>query len=60
MNRREVLQLLGTAGIAQTGVAFGATPQARSHALLLRPPDFGARLDGVTLDSMMTLRTRSP
>ena len=51
MDRRVVLQLLSAAGVAQAGAAFGAAPKAEVNALLLRPQDFGARVDGTTLDS---------
>jgi polygalacturonase len=51
MNRRNLLQLLGVAGIAQAGVAFGATIAQQSKGFLLRPQDFGAKVDGTTLDS---------
>ena len=51
MNRRAVLQLLSTAGVAQAGVVLGAAPKVTGNALLVRPQDFGAKVDGVTLDS---------
>ncbi|MDW5267435.1 MULTISPECIES: glycoside hydrolase family 28 protein [Acidobacteriaceae] len=51
MNRRTVLQLLGTAGIAQAGVALGPFSKSQAKELLLRPQDFGAKVDGTTLDS---------
>jgi hypothetical protein len=51
MNRRALLQLLGAAGIAQAGVVLGAAPKVKGDALLLRPQDFGAKVDGTTLDS---------
>jgi hypothetical protein len=50
MNRRTVLQLLSSAGIAQSGILLAA-PSPKASALLLRPQDFGARVDGVALDS---------
>jgi polygalacturonase len=51
MNRRAVLQLLSAAGIAHVGVVLGATPGVKADALLLRPQDFGAKVDGISLDS---------
>ena len=51
MNRRAVLQLLSSAGIAQGGLAFGQLASTPAKQLLLRPQDFGAKADGVTLDS---------
>jgi polygalacturonase len=51
MNRRALLQLLSAAGIAQAGVVLGAAAKVKGDALLLRPQDFGARVDGATLDS---------
>ena len=51
MNRRAVLQLLSAAGIAQAGVVLGAPLKSKVDPLLFRPQDFGAKLDGVTLDS---------
>ena len=51
MNRRNVLHLLSTVGIAQAGVAFGSTTAPQSKELLLRPQNFGAKVDGTTLDS---------
>ena len=51
MNRRAVLQLLSTTGIAQAGTAFGSLRKFPAKNLLLRPQDFGAKVDGITLDS---------
>ena len=51
MNRRTVLQLLGAAGIAQAANRVGAAPTVKAEALLFRPQDFGARVDGTALDS---------
>ena len=51
MNRRSVLQLLSAAGMAQAGAALGAAPRVNGNALLLRPQDFGAKVDGTSLDS---------
>ena len=51
MNRRAVLQLLSAAGIAQAGVVFGAAPPVEPNILLLRPQNFGAKVDGTSLDS---------
>ncbi len=52
MNRRTALQLLSAGGIAQAGVALGAAPRApQGRDLLMRPQDFGAKVDGTTLDS---------
>ena len=51
MNRRAVLQLLSAAGMAQAGAARGTGPKVNSNALSLRPQDFGAKVDGTSLDS---------
>ena len=57
MDRRAVLQLLSTAGIVSVAGIAGADvsngPFSKSNAndLLLRPQDFGAKVDGTTLDS---------
>ena len=50
MDRRNFLQLLSAAGVAQ-GLAFGSTSAPQSNNALLRPQDFGAKVDGTTLDS---------
>ncbi len=51
MNRRSALQLLSAAGIAQSGFALGSIPKEQNKDLLLRPQDFGAKVDGTALDS---------
>ncbi len=51
MNRRAVLQLLSAAGVAQASVALGAGPKVNGNALVVRPQDFGAKVDGTSLDS---------
>ena len=51
MNRRAVLQLLSAAGMAQAGAVLGSAPKVKADGLFLRPQDFGAKADGVTLDS---------
>ena len=51
MNRRALLQLLSTAGIAQAGHALGSPPIPQGKELFLRPQDFGAKVDGLALDS---------
>ncbi len=51
MNRRSVLQLLGAAIAAPVGTAIAETLSAAPAGLLLRPQQFGAKSDGVTLDS---------
>jgi hypothetical protein len=53
MNRRTVLRLLSTAGIAPASAAFGSLSNPRNtqvQDLLFRPQDFGANVDGRTLD----------
>ena len=37
--------------MAQAGVVLGVAPKAKGNALLLRPQDFGAKVDGTSLDS---------
>ncbi len=51
MNRRNVLQLLGTAGIAPASFALASAAQTLPQEVLLRPQQFGAKADGMTLDS---------
>lgn len=51
MNRRNVLQLLGTAGIVPADFALGQPAALLPRELLLRPQQFGAKVDGVALDS---------
>jgi polygalacturonase len=51
VNRRTVLQFLSTAGITQFGAAFGSLGNAPGKELLLRPQRFGAKADGITLDT---------
>jgi polygalacturonase len=52
MNRRNLIQLLGTAGIAPASLALGSIPQSpEPFQHLLRPQSFGAKVDGLTLDS---------
>ena len=51
MNRRNLLHLLGAVGLTQAAVARGSAAVPQSTNLLLRPQDFGARVDGTTLDS---------
>jgi hypothetical protein len=58
MNRRAVIQLLSAAGIAQAGVVLGAAPKVKTNPLLVRPQDFGAKVDGITLDSPQQEETR--
>jgi polygalacturonase len=52
MNRRHVLGLLGAVGIARADAAFGSPAKSRAEQLLFRPQDFGAKVDGTTLDSL--------
>ena len=51
MNRRNVLHLLTSAGIAPASFALAAPAKLQAKELLLRPQDFGAKGDGTTLDS---------
>jgi polygalacturonase len=51
MDRRTVLQLMSTAGVAGAGIALGPFAKAQANDLLLRPQDLGAKADGITLDS---------
>ncbi len=51
MNRRNVLGLLTAAGIVPAGAAMRAFAQPEVKGLLLRPQDFGAKVDGSALDS---------
>lgn len=51
MDRRTVLQLLSTAGMAPASFAFGPSAGKQAKELLLRPQEFGAKVDGITLDS---------
>jgi polygalacturonase len=51
VNRRSVLQLLGTAGIVPAGRALDLPAALLPQELLLRPQQFGAKADGVACDS---------
>jgi polygalacturonase len=51
MNRRDILQLFGTAGITPAWFAVGSAAPSAPQDLLLRPQQFGAKVDGLTLDS---------
>jgi polygalacturonase len=51
MDRRNVLHLLTAAGIAPASFAFAERTKRDAAQLLFRPQDFGAKVDGVTLDS---------
>jgi hypothetical protein len=45
MDRRNVLQLLAAAGIAPASFALAAPAKPQAKDLLLRPQDFGAKVD---------------
>jgi polygalacturonase len=51
MNRRNLLHLLGAAGMAPASFGQASFTKSQAKELLLRPQDFGAMADGVTLDS---------
>ena len=51
MNRRHQIGLFGATGIAPAGTALAAIAPAQANSLLLRPQDFGAKADGVALES---------
>jgi hypothetical protein len=51
MNRRNLLQFLGAAGIAPASLALGSSATSLPQELLLRPQQFGAKVDGVACDS---------
>jgi polygalacturonase len=51
MDRRNLLHLLGATGIAPVSFALGPVIKSQAKELLLRPQDFGAKVDGITLDS---------
>ncbi len=51
MNRRNALKLLTTAGMAPTSFALAPSARLQGKDLVLRPQDFGAKVDGTTLDS---------
>jgi Glycosyl hydrolases family 28 len=51
MNRRSALQFVGMAGMAPASLALSSPERSLPEQLLLRPQQFGAKVDGVSCDS---------